>query len=239
MTMRDTPAASAASQQRWTPRTFTSNVRQKSFSFPMPAFATSRSNAPISAKTRATDSRAETSSSIAVPPISCATVSIWSGERAVTTTSQPSRASAREMFAPIPRPPPVTTALANCFLDHVQCLRVLERRQVARVGAERRRLQRAAHDLRRTRLRKRVDEEDPVRLECLAELRRDVRGDVCLRRFGAGQQAREDPGGLALDLVRDADRRGLTHGRMADRGRLELGRTDALAGDVQRVVGAP
>ena len=66
----------------------------------------------------------------------------------------------------------------------------------------------------------------------------DVRGDVRFRRLRARQQAGEDPRRLALDLVRHADRRRLAHGGVPDRGGLELGGADALAGDVQRVVGA-
>src|SRR2546422_8390546 len=49
----------------------------------------------------------------------------------------------------------------------------------------------------------------------------------------------EDNDCLALDLVRHTDRRRFGHGRMGDRGGLDLGRPDTLAGDLQRVVAPP
>src|SRR5581483_4252900 len=48
----------------------------------------------------------------------------------------------------------------------------------------------------------------------------------------------EDPRNLALHGVRDADRGRLGDDAAHDRRRLELGRADPLAGDVQRVVAA-
>src|SRR5581483_5223631 len=167
---------------------------------------------PISPNARSTSSCEETSMTMPRPPISAATDSTSSRVRAVTTTSKPSPARARAIDAPIPRPPPVTTAVSgNGGLDRLEGLGVLERRQVARVGAERLRLHGAADDLRRARLRQRVDEEDTVRPERLAELRRDVRGDLVLGRRCAGQQAAEDPRRLALHGVRHADRGRLAH----------------------------
>ncbi len=73
----------------------------------------------------------------------------------------------------------------------------------------------------------------------LPELLGDERAHVLLQRGHAGREHAEHPCDLALDLVRHADRRRLGDRGMRDRGRLELGRPDALAGDVQRVVGAP
>src|SRR3954468_8168476 len=84
MTMRDAPAATAAWQQRCTPSTFTSNVRQKSDSPPTPAFVTRRSTWPISPNAFATDSCDATSIGTARPAVSDATSSIWSRERADT-----------------------------------------------------------------------------------------------------------------------------------------------------------
>src|SRR5919198_1583285 len=242
--MRETPFLIAAAQHRCTPSTLTSKTRHHSRGsrshvapswLPIPAFATSRSTGADSA--RSTAAASETSSWTARPPISAATASTWSSERAATVTSQPSAASTRAMFAPIPRPPPVTKASGNRSLDCVERLRVLERRYVAGVGSERLRADGTAHDLRRARLRQCVDEEHAVRLERLTELRSDVRRDLLLCRRHVRQQAREDPGRLALHLVRHADGGRLAHGRMPDRGRLELGRPDPLAGDVERVVG--
>jgi hypothetical protein len=80
----------------------------------MPAFATSRSIGPSSRSTvstiRSTSSRFETSASIASPPISFATSSTCARVRAETATRMPARANSRAIFAPIPRPPPVTNA---------------------------------------------------------------------------------------------------------------------------------
>src|ERR1700712_2243953 len=59
-----------------------------------------------------------------------------------------------------------------------------------------------------------------------------------LARRAPGRQDAEAPHDLALDVVGHADGAGLGHGRVADERRLVLGRPDALAGDVQRVVGA-
>ena len=53
--------------------------------------------------------------------------------------------------------------------DRLERLRVLERREVAGVGAERRRAHGTTHDLRRARLRQRVDEDHAARRERLAE----------------------------------------------------------------------
>ena len=44
--------------------------------------------------------------------------------------------------------------------------------------------------------------------------------------------------GLALDGVGDTNRAGLRDGRVGDESRLELGRADSFAGDVERVVRA-
>ena len=151
------------------------------------------------------------------------------------------------MFAPMPRPPPVTRATPSIAApraqsstsDLLQRLRVLERRQVAGILPERPRANRAAHDLRRARLRQRGDPEDALGLERLAEHVRDRARDARVVGLLARHRDAEDPGDLALHLVRDADRGRLGDDPAADRRRLELGRPDALAGDVQRVVGAP
>ena len=59
------------------------------------------------------------------------------------------------------------------------------------------------------------------------------------RRHGVRREHAEEPCDLAFHLVRDADCGRFRDGRMAHGRRLELGRPDALARDVQRVVGAP
>src|SRR5215211_4900302 len=148
----------------------------------------------------------------------------------------PAAASCRATAAPMPRPPPVTSATplsssANGATDLLERLRVLERREIAGIRSERLRPHGAAHDLRAPRLRQRCHEDDPIRPERLPELRCDQLPDLGSQPV-AGRHSRtrdaEEPGDLALDLVRDTHRR-----------RLELRRPDPLAGDVERVVGAP
>src|SRR5207245_10384759 len=109
----------------------------------------------------------------------------------------------------------------------------------ARPPPEPPRATRAPNDLRRARLRQGRDPENAVRLEGLAEhighRARDARVVGLLsRRCNA-----EDPRDLALHLVRDAYGGRFGDDATADRGRLELRRADALAGDVERVVTAP
>src|SRR5262245_5327195 len=251
ITIRPPPRSSMSGmtlrQHRCTPRTFTSKTRHHSSGvisqaiprLPPPAFATSRSTAPISSKPRSTDSCELTSISTARPPISDATASISARVRAATATSQPSRASARAILAPIPRPPPVTSALGNRPSDLLERLRVLERGEVARVLAEHPRTDGAADDLRGARLRQRGHPEDAVRLERLAEHVCDRGRDALVVRDTVGLCDAEDPRHLALHLVRNADRRRLGDDPAANRSRLELRRADSLAGDVQRVVAAP
>ena len=101
----------------------------------------------------------------------------------------------------------------------------------------------APHDLRAPGLRERRHEQHPLGREslCRAPLRACYR--ISRARSSSPRAARrddaEDPRDLALHLVRHADRRGLGHRRVRDRRRLELGRADPLARDVERVVGAP
>ena len=54
----------------------------------------------------------------------------------------------------------------------------------------------------------------------------------------AAAERRDDDDRLALDRVRDADRGRLDDRRMGRRRGLDLRRADALAGDLERVVGA-
>src|SRR5438094_5532657 len=184
---------------------------------PMPAFAQSTSIGPRPLSTSrtiaSTESASETSPTTASPPISVATASTCSRVRAETATRAPADASSRAMFAPIPRPPPVTSAIcpssSGKALDLLQRLRVLERREIARILADRFRAYRAPDDLRTPRFRQRADPDDSLRLERLAQV-----GDDCLRDafrvgIGTGLRDAEEPRGLALDLVRDPHRRGL------------------------------
>src|SRR6266545_748554 len=265
--MRPVPRASipgiTSRQHRKTPSRLTScTCHQSSGSTfhvapsgpPTPAFATKRSIGsppPISNSTlatiRATSSRFETSPTTASPPISSATRSTCSRVLAETATRMPAEASSRAMFAPMPRPPPVTSAICpsssgNRARDLVEGIRVLERGQVAGILAEHTRADGSAHDLGAARLGERRDEHDPLRLEGLPQLVRYRGGDLLRPRrrcIVAGLQDAEDPGDLALHVVRNADRRRLGDGRVGDRRGLELGGADALARDVERVVGTP
>src|SRR5262249_23065788 len=55
----------------------------------------------------------------------------------------------------------------------------------------------------------------------------------------AGTEHGEADHRFALDVVRHADGSGLVDGRVADQHGLDLRRADALAGDLERVVGSP
>src|SRR3954471_759378 len=68
------------------------------------------STSPASAIARATDASSATSITTARPPTSAATTSISAAVRAATHTAAPSSASTRATAAPMPRPPPVTSA---------------------------------------------------------------------------------------------------------------------------------
>src|SRR5437868_12845994 len=160
---------------------FTSKVLHHSTGSPsgvssplVPALQTSRSTSPASSAQRSTSSRFDTSPTSARPPMSRATAPTCSCVRPVTMTRIPAPASSRAMFSPMPRPPPVTSALPdNGTADLLQALGVLERGQVTGILAEHARAHGAADDLRRPRLRQRPDPEDPLGLERLAERIRD------------------------------------------------------------------
>src|SRR5918994_670968 len=178
----------------------------------MPAFATSRSIGPssrsVSATIRSTSACSVTSPAIASPSVSCATASTCACVRAETATRIPARVSSRATSAPIPRPPPVTSATpvsSDRIRDLLERLGILHRRQVAGVLAEHLRADRAAYDLRRAGLRQRADEHDPLRLERLPQPLRDLSRHVLLRRDLALRAHAEDPRDLALHLVRHAD----------------------------------
>src|SRR5688572_25135636 len=119
---------------------------------------------------------------------------------------------------------------------------ILERREIAELRlAEVGTADDAAEDLRVPRFRQLRDEPDALGLQRLAKVLDDRvrdRSRELIRRGVAGPQDREDHDRLALQLVGDPDGRGLGHRGMRDRGRLDLGGTDALARDLQRVVAA-
>src|SRR6266545_2712701 len=197
---------------------------------PMPALATRRSRAPrpcsTSATIRSTSSRLETSATTARPPISLATCSTSSRVRAETATRIPADASSRAMLAPIPRPPPVTSAICplrspDGTRDLVQNVRIFERGQVPGIFPENAGANGAADDFRAASLRERGHEDDPLRLEGFAELVRDARRDlerVSRRRLVPGPEHTEDPRDLSLHIVRDSDRGRLRDRVMGDRG---------------------
>src|SRR5215207_7010948 len=114
---------------------------------------------------------------------------------------------------------------------------ILQARHVARIVAHDRRADRPPEDLRRARPRELGDHEHARRAERLAqmpgherrELFREAVRDLTLRDH-------EAPDRLALDLVRDADHGGFGHRGVQRQDALDLGRAQALARDVHRVV---
>src|SRR5260221_14280768 len=128
MTPRDPDclnSRTAAWSEKKTPLALTAKLKSHSdslrsstrFMVETPALAQSRSNPPIrplaSANTVRVCSALVTSSPSAndPPPTPRATLSAAVGSRSVMQTVAPSRASARTIAAPMPLPPPVTTAL--------------------------------------------------------------------------------------------------------------------------------
>src|SRR6185295_20159368 len=130
---------------------------------------------------------------------------------------------------------------AGCLADLVEGLRVLQRGEISLLLAQNPGPHGPAHDLGAPGLREGRHEHDPLGPERLSQLvghrgrdlERTGRG-----RFVAGLQHAEDPGDLAFHLVWDADRGSFGDGAVTHGRRLELGGADALAGDVERVVGA-
>src|SRR3982751_6056013 len=156
----------------------------------MPAFAQRMSIGPRPDSTErtidSTDSRCETSATIGYASISSASSSSSSLVRAAIATPAPADRNSRAMFAPMPRPPPVTSAICPSSsgkgLDLLQRFGILQRRQVPWILPDRLRADGASHDLRAARLRQRADPFDSLGLERLAERCRD---GVCdARRIG-------------------------------------------------------
>src|SRR5438034_11721175 len=149
-----------ARQQRYTPRTLTRKTRHQSAGassharasgLPMPAFAQSRSIGPRPLSTwrtiDSTESGLETSATTGIPPRSYATSSTSSLVRAATAMRAPARASSRAMLAPIPRPPPVTSATCPSRRSSAIALRGrLEQRVDSFAGRHRQRMPARAAD---------------------------------------------------------------------------------------------
>src|SRR5258706_4244386 len=119
---------------------------------------------------------------------------------------------------------------------------ILQRGEVAEVGlAEIRAADDAPQDLGVARLRQLRHEANGLGPQRLAEELGDLVLYLALERgrsLAARAEHAEHDDRLALDLVRHAHGGGLAHRGMRHRGRLDLRRTDALAGDLQRVVAA-
>src|SRR4051794_12333468 len=117
--------------------------------------------------------------------------------------------------------------------------RIVERGKVAWIEAEPCRPDDPTHDLARARLRQRRDDRDRLRLQRLAELLDDPAGDrrpeLDAIRLAPAQGA-DDDDRLALDGVGHADRRGFDDRWVGCCRGLDLGRSDPLARDLQRVV---
>ena len=130
---------------------------------------------------------------------------------------------------------------AGCASNGLNRKRVVERREIARVGAEVGRPRDAAHDLAAARARQVGHDVDRLRPERLAQVGHDAIADraaqVGIVRL-TRPEADEDHDDLALDVVRHAHGRRLEDGRMRHRCAFDLGRTNALAGDLERVVAA-
>src|SRR5262245_17937061 len=213
----------------------------------MPALQTSSSIGPRSFSTvstqRSTSSALETSPTRSRPPASVAIGSVVPRVRPGVATCIPASASSRTIEAPIPRPPPVTSATPSRRSDGtlylLERLRVLECGEVPRVLSERAGAHRPADDLRAPCLRQGRHEDDAVRCERLAELLRHGGSDVVGRCLPPWRADAVQPRDLALDLVGNSDSGGLGDSRMPYRSGLELGWADPLPRDVERVVGAP
>src|SRR2546426_8074232 len=146
----------------------------------------------------------------------------------------------------IRRPPRSTlfpyTTLFRSLLDGLDSPWVLERREIARLLAEIGRADHAAHDLGVARLRESAREEPGLGADRLAHLRGDPLGELSaerVRRRLARSQNHEADDPLALHRMGYADDARLRHRRMADQHRLDLRGAEALARDLERVVGAP
>src|SRR2546429_5755184 len=117
---------------------------------------------------------------------------------------------------------------------------VLERRQIPEIGfAEVRAANHPAQDFGVPRLRELGHEPHGVGSQRPAEQLHDLVRDFArqgVRWLAAGAQYGEHDHCLAFELVRDADHRGLEHGRLRRGRRLDLGGTYALPGYLQRVV---
>src|SRR5579864_5193954 len=121
-------------------------------------------------------------------------------------------------------------------------VRVLQRREVARVLARCSRPEGPPDDLLAAGLGKSVDEEDTSGREALSESPCDEVGKLgrkLLARFVSRYQRAEAPRHLTFDLVRNAGYARFHDGWVLDQDRFDLRGTDALAGDVEGVVGAP
>src|SRR2546421_1539369 len=130
----------------------------------------------------------------------------------------------------------------NELPDPIYRGRVLERRQIPEIGlAEVRGANHPAQDFGVPRLRQLRHETDGVGAQRPAEQLHDLVRDFArqgVRRLAAGAEDGEHDHCLAFELVRDADHRGLKHGRVRRGRRLNLRGTYALPGYLQRVVAA-
>src|SRR5205809_4191776 len=127
------------------------------------------------------------------------------------------------------------------FRDRPYRRGVLERREIARLLTEIRRADHPAHDLGAPRLREIAREEHALGFERLAHLPGDALGELRAQRL-RGRLVRpqhdEADDRLALHRVGHADHARLGNGGMAHEHRLDLRGTEALAGDLERVVRA-
>src|SRR6185437_14288832 len=87
-----------------------------------------------------------------------------------------------------------------------------------------------------------VHEMNRVRTQRPAQVARDRLKNLLAQRVARALvivQNGKDDDLFTLDRIRDSDRGRLTHRWVRHRGRFNLGRPDALSGDLDRVIGAP
>src|SRR5215472_647795 len=131
---------------------------------------------------------------------------------------------------------------SSCCVDRLERRRVLKGRKIAEFRAlQIARPRDAPHHLRVARARQVVDKSDRLRCERFAERIGDRASELFAQFFAlllTGPEYDETHDRLALHVVGYGYRRRFLHRRMSDERALVLRRSDALPGDVDRVVRA-
>src|SRR6266566_2825987 len=187
--------------------------------------ATNTTTIPTRAKTNASGNQRSVQSEIAIPT----RIAAGSRERVTADVSTMGASPSGHFFR-------------NELPDPIHRGGVLERRQISEIGlAEVRAANHPAQDFGVPRLRELGHEPDGVGSQRPAQQLHDLVRDVArqgVRWLAAGAQYGEHDHRLAFELVRDADHRGLEHGRVRCGRRLDLRGTDPFPRHLQRVVAA-